>query len=60
MSGFFVLGVPRQKLNDLVTRRVIAMEDRLKRPPKPGSTERRMQKVLSKIEQAPPPRGAFA
>lgn len=54
MSGFYVLGVPRQKLEELVARRVIAMEDRLKRPPKPGSTERRMQKVLSKIKQAPP------
>lgn len=54
MSGFFVLGVPRQKLDELVTRRVIAMEDRLKRPPKPGSTEQRRKKVLSKIESAPP------
>lgn len=33
MSGFYVLGVPKQKLDEIVTRRIAAMERRLKCPP---------------------------
>lgn len=54
MSGFLVLGVPKQKIDELVARRVAAMERRLLTPPRPGSTERRMQKVLAKIAINPP------
>jgi hypothetical protein len=53
MSGFYVLGVPKQKLDEIVTRRIAAMERRLKCP-QPGSTERRRQKILAAIHAKPP------
>ncbi|CAM5350062.1 hypothetical protein [Eoetvoesiella caeni] len=53
MSGFCVLGVPKQKIDEIVARRVVAMEQRLKCP-RPGSTERHIQKVLSKLQANPP------
>lgn len=36
MSGFCVLGVPKQKLDEIVARRVAAMERRLLTPPSSG------------------------
>lgn len=54
MSGFCVLGVSRQKLETIVSRRVAALERRLKCPPRPGSTERRTRKVLAAIQANPP------
>ncbi|TKR55356.1 hypothetical protein D7I39_11095 [Allopusillimonas ginsengisoli] len=54
MHGFFVLGVTKQRIDDLVTRRLAAQERRLKRPPKPESTEARRRKILAKIEAKPP------
>lgn len=52
--SFVVLGVSAQRLDDIVARRVAAMERRLKRPPQPGSTDQRVKKVLSKIREQPP------
>lgn len=54
MSGFCVIGVTKQKLDEIVARRVAALERRLKSPPRPGSTERRKEKVLAAIQEKPP------
>lgn len=54
MTAFCVLGVPKQKIEDIVTRRVMAMERRLKTPPRRGSTERRMAKVRAALHAKPP------
>lgn len=54
MPGFCVLGLQKAKLNEIVARRVAALERRLKTPPRPGSTERRIKKVLAAIHANPP------
>jgi len=54
MSGFVVYGVPAGKVEAMVMRRVTAQEVRLKNPPKPGSTERRMAKHMERLRQRPP------
>ncbi len=56
MGGFVVYGIPAGKIDAMVARRVQLQEQRLKNPPKPGTTERRAIKHRASIEAAPPPR----